>query len=62
MTRRLSLVALWGLLLVGTGLAFRAFDSRSHSASDTLRPFLLTMVPVWVVSVAAAKTILRRRD
>jgi hypothetical protein len=49
-------------LLVGTVLVFRALDAHSHSASDTLRPFVLTMVPVWVVAVAAARVVLRDRD
>jgi hypothetical protein len=35
-------------LLVGTVLVFRAFDAHSHSASDTLRPFLITMAPLWI--------------
>lgn len=47
------------LLLVGTVLVFEAFDRTSHSASDTLRPFLITMLPVWVVAVAAARVVLR---
>jgi hypothetical protein len=50
------------MLLLGTALVFRAFDSHSHSASDTLRPFVLTMAPVWIVSLAAARVLLRRRD
>jgi hypothetical protein len=41
------------LLIVGTVLVFLAFDRDSHSASDTLRPFLLTMAPVWVVAILA---------
>jgi hypothetical protein len=53
-TRRLLVGLETALLLVGTVLVFRAFDRGSHSASDTLRPFLLTMAPVWVVAVAAA--------
>jgi hypothetical protein len=48
------------LLLVGTVLVFRAFDRNSHSASDTLRPFVLTMAPVWIVAVAAAGVLVRR--
>ena len=48
------------LLLLGTALVFRAFDIHSHSASDTLRPFVITMAPVWIVSVIAARTLLRR--
>ena len=31
----------------------------SHSASDTLRPFLLTMVPLWLVALWAARIVLR---
>jgi hypothetical protein len=50
------------LLILGTVLVFRAFDLRSHSASDTLRPFLITMAPVWAVAIAAARSALRRRD
>jgi len=48
------------LLAAGTVLVFRAFDRGSHSASDTLRPFVITMAPVWLVAVAAARTLLRR--
>jgi len=47
------------LLLVGTVLVFRAFDSGSHSASDTLRPLLLTMAPVWIVACAAARVLMK---
>ena len=50
------------LLRLGTALVFHAFDSHSHSASDTLRPFVITMAPVWVVSVAAARALLRSRS
>ena len=50
------------LLVLGTVLVFRAFDVHSHSASDTLRPFVLTMAPVWAVSIAAVRGVLRRRD
>ncbi len=39
---------------------FRAVDRTSHSASDTLRPFVLTMAPVWIVAVAAARVLLKR--
>ena len=50
------------MLLIGTALVFRAFDVHSHSASDTLRPFIITMAPVWAVSVAAASVLMRRRE
>jgi hypothetical protein len=38
----------------------RAFDRNSHSASDTLRPFLLTMAPVWALAILAARALTRR--
>ena len=61
---RLSLGLAIGLalLLYGTVLVFLAFDRQSHSASDTLRPFVITMAPVWIVAVAAAMVLLRSRE
>jgi hypothetical protein len=50
------------LLLTGTVLVFRAFDLHSHSASDTLRPFVITVVPVWAVAVAAARILVRKHS
>lgn len=47
------------LLLAGTVMVFQAFDRQSHSASDTLRPFLITMVPVWLIALAGAVAVLR---
>ena len=47
------------LLLAGTVMVFQTFDRQSHSASDTLRPFLITMVPVWIVAIAGAAAVLR---
>jgi hypothetical protein len=47
------------LLLYGTVAVFLALDRSSHSASDTLRPFLITMGPVWIVALAAGFTLLR---
>jgi hypothetical protein len=44
-----------GVLLAITAVVFVAFDKDSHSASDTLRPLLITMVPVWVIAVVAAR-------
>ena len=58
--RRLLLAIGAVLLLIGTILVFRAFDVHSHSASDTLRPFLITVAPVWVVAIAAARVLIRR--
>lgn len=48
------------LLLIGTVLVFQAFDRNSHSASDTIRPFLITMAPVWALAIAAARVLLHR--
>ncbi len=48
-------------LLLGTVLVFLTFDRHSHSASDTLRPFLITMIPVWSVVIAATRVLLRER-
>ncbi len=65
-TRRVRLVrqAGWSaallLLVVGTVMVFLAFDRNSHSASDTLRPFLITMAPVWFVFVLGTRAALRR--
>jgi drug/metabolite transporter (DMT)-like permease len=48
------------LLVYGTVMVFVAFDRNSHSNSDTIRPFLITMAPVWAVAIAAAIVLLRR--
>jgi hypothetical protein len=47
------------LLLYGTVAVFLAFDRDSHSNSDTIRPFLITMAPVWAVAIAGAIILLR---
>jgi hypothetical protein len=61
---RLRNSALIGLvfvvLLYGTVLVFLAFDRQSHSNSDTIRPFLITMVPVWAIAIWGASAVLRR--
>ena len=56
----LGLVVAFLALMIGTVMVFMAFDRDSHSASDTLRPFLITMTPVWAVGIAAAIVLLRR--
>jgi hypothetical protein len=48
------------LLAYGTVAVFEAFDRGSNSASDTIRPFVITMAPVWAVAIAAARVLLRR--
>jgi hypothetical protein len=49
------------LLAYGTVAVFLALDRNSHSVSDTIRPFVITMGPVWALSVGAAYVLLRRR-
>ena len=58
--RKASIAVATLLLLTGSALVFRAFDLHSHSASDTLRPFLLTVAPVWATAVWAARIVLDR--
>jgi hypothetical protein len=53
-------IAAFLLLLAGSVMVFMAFDRVSHSNSDTIRPFVITMAPVWAVAVAAAVVLLRR--
>jgi hypothetical protein len=48
------------VLLYGTVLVFLAFDRNSNSASDTIRPTIITMAPVWVLAVASARVLLRK--
>jgi hypothetical protein len=54
-----GIAAAFVLLVYGSVLVFLSFDRHSHSASDTIRPFLITMAPVWAVAVAAAVTLVR---
>ena len=48
------------VLLYGTVLVFLAFDRNSNSASDTIRPTIITMGPVWALAIAAARILLRK--
>jgi hypothetical protein len=48
------------VLLYGTVLVFLAFDRNSNSVSDTVRPFVITMGPVWALAIAAARVLLRK--
>jgi hypothetical protein len=47
------------VLVFGTVLVFQAFDRVSHSNSDTIRPFVITMAPVWALAIWAAGVILK---
>jgi len=55
----LGLVVGFALLALGTVMVFMAFDRNSHSASDTIRPFVITMAPVWAVAIAGAIVLVR---
>ncbi|HYR50239.1 MAG TPA: hypothetical protein VES90_08655 [Candidatus Eisenbacteria bacterium] len=48
------------VLVYGSVLVFEAFDRNSHSGSDTIRPFVITMGPVWVLTIWAATVVLRK--
>ena len=54
------LVLAFVFLAYGTVAVFLTIDSNSHSVSDTLRPFVITMGPVWGVAIWAALTLLRQ--
>jgi uncharacterized membrane protein HdeD (DUF308 family) len=54
-----ALIVGFVLLVAGTVMVFMAFDRDSNSASDTIRPFVITMAPVWAVAIAAAIVLLR---
>jgi hypothetical protein len=41
------------MLVTATVVVFLIFDSHSHSNSDTIRPFLITMGPAWLLFVLA---------
>jgi hypothetical protein len=59
-TRVAGVALALAVLLYGTVLVFLAFDRNSHSNSDTIRPFVITMGPVWVLTVWAAAVVLRK--
>ena len=60
MLARVVTVAIVTALAGGTVAAFVLFDRGSHSASDTLRPFVLTVGPAWVLGLAGARALARR--
>jgi uncharacterized membrane protein len=59
---RVGIVVAFVLLLWGTVMVFLAFDRNSHSGSDTIRPFVITMAPVWAVAIAAALALRRQSN
>jgi len=58
----LGVAAALAVLVLGSVGVFQAFDRNSNSASDTIRPFIITMGPVWVLAVWSAVVILKKRS
>ena len=58
----IALVFAFTSLIAGTVMVFLVLDRHSHSASDTLRPFVITLLPVWAIALAGAKALLGRQS
>lgn len=59
--RRMALVGSAAVLCVATVVVFMYFDAHSHSNSDTIRPFLITMGPAWLLYVLAWRYVAAQR-
>ena len=59
--RRVLPIALLAAAAAVTVFAFWMFDHNSHSASDTIRPFLITTTPVWLVVGLSVQRLTRAR-
>ena len=59
---RIALPFAFASLIAGTVMVNLVLDRHSHSASDTLRPFVITMLPVWAIALAGAKALLGRQS
>ena len=59
--RRLALVGSAALLCVATVVVFLVFDSHSHSNSDTIRPFVITIAPAWILYVLVWRFVRTKR-
>jgi hypothetical protein len=57
----IGVAAALAVLVFGSVLVFQAFDRNSNSASDTIRPFIITMGPVWALAIASATVLLKNR-
>jgi hypothetical protein len=60
----MALVGSAAMLCFATVVVFLFFDSHSHSNSDTIRPFVLTMAPAWILYALAWRfvTVKRTKD
>ena len=58
----IALLFAFASLIAETVMLFLALDHHSHSASDTVRPIVITMLPVWVIALVGAKALLGRQS
>jgi hypothetical protein len=58
----IGVAAALAVLVFGSVLVFQAFDRDSNSASDTIRPFIITMGPVWALAIWSAVVLLKKRS
>jgi hypothetical protein len=58
----IGVAAALAVLVFGSVMVFQAFDRNSNSASDTIRPFIITMGPVWALAIWSATVLLKKRN
>jgi hypothetical protein len=58
----IGVAAALAVLVLGSVMVFQAFDRNSNSASDTIRPFIITMGPVWALAIWSATVLLKKRN
>jgi hypothetical protein len=51
--RRVLIATCIAVLCLTSVVVFMFFDGRSHSNSDTIRPFIITMGPAWLLFLVA---------
>ncbi len=59
--RRVAVAVGLVMLTLASVVVFLFFDGRSHSSSDTIRPFLITMAPAWLLFVVVWRVTARRK-
>jgi hypothetical protein len=60
--RWMALVGSAAMLCVATVVVFMYFDAHSHSNSDTIRPFVITMAPAWILYVLVWRFVTVKRS
>jgi hypothetical protein len=61
LTRRVLPIALLAATAAATVFMFWISDHNSHSASDTIRPILITVTPVWLIVGLTVQRLTRAR-